>query len=216
MTATKVVRFLTGEPEAIRSRWRELLSDARRPDGGPTRVTLATAFALPDLPAPPFAAVDVQWFLDEAAAQDHDAWLRGRAPALALGDGSCGVVVEESVRRGADLLAHRWERGGERFKMMSFGRRNPALSRPEFAERWRREAGRLGTDVIPDDVRGVAYVQDHPVGDDAAFDAVNEVWFERLDDLRRRAEWFAARPVPADLMSPSACWSLYLREEVLA
>jgi hypothetical protein len=98
--------------------------------------------------------------------------------------------------------------------MMSFGRRNPALSPAEFAARWRREAGRLGDDAIPDELRGFAYAQDHPApGSDPAFDAVNEVWFDRLDDLRRRAAWFAARPVPADLWSPAECWSVCLREE---
>jgi hypothetical protein len=119
------------------------------------------------------------------------------------------------VVRGAGALADRWADGGERFKMMACGRRNPALTRSAFLERWRAEAGRLGGDRIPDELRGVAYVQDHPVGDDPPLDAVNEVWFDRLDDLRRRAEWFAARPVPADLMSPPECWSLDLRERVV-
>jgi hypothetical protein len=204
MTATKVVRFLAAEPDAIRSRWLEAL----RADGAPTRVTLSTALHLDGLPPPAFAAVDVLWFADEAAALDHDGWLRRHAPALVLGDGSCAVVVEEVALRG-----DRSPVGS--YRMMSFGRRNPGLSRAGFLARWRLESGRLGGEAIPDDVRGLAYVQDHPVGDDVAFDAVNEVWFDRLDDLRRRADWFAARPIPSDLMSPAECWSLYLREEVL-
>jgi len=215
MTVTKVVRFLDGDPGAIRSRWQELLADARWIDGGPTRVTLSTALDLPDLPPPSFAAVDVLWFADEAATLDHDGWLRRTAPALALDGGSCAVVVDELPLRGADHLAARWRDGGERFKMMSFGRRNPDLSRAGFTTRWRHESGRMGGVVIHNGARGQAYVQDHPVGDEVAFDAVNEVWFDRLDDLRRRAVWFAARPVPADLMAPTECWSLYLREELL-
>ena len=78
MTATKVVRFLTGEPDAIRSRWLAVPTD-----GGPTRVTLSTALHLDGLPPPPFAAVDMLWFADEAATLDHDGWLRRTAPALA-------------------------------------------------------------------------------------------------------------------------------------
>ncbi len=41
---------------------------------------------------------------------------------------------------------------------------------------------------------------------------MNEVWFDRLDDLRRRAEWFADRPVPADLMDPARSGFVLLRE----
>jgi hypothetical protein len=192
----KVVRFLTEVPPP--GRW----GGAPGRPGGPTRVALGTSLALPGLPPPPFAAVAVVWFAGDAGDDRPE-------------DGSVSVPVEEVVVRGADALAARWAGGGERFKMMSFGRRNPALTRTAFAERWRAEAGRLGGDRIPDEVRGVAYVQDHPLGDDPAFDAINEVWFDRLDDLRRRAEWFAARPVPADLMSPAECWTAYLREVVV-
>ena len=120
------------------------------------------------------------------------------------------------VVRGADALAARWAAGGERYKMMSFGRRNPALTRAEFAERWRAEAGRLGGDRDPRrPPRGWPTSRTTRSGDDPPLDAVNEVWFERLDDLRRRAAWFAARPVPADLMSPAECWAAYLREDVV-
>jgi hypothetical protein len=165
-------------------------------------VALGTSLVLPGLPPPRFAAIAVVWYEGDPG-DDRP------------GDGSVTVPVEEVVVRGADALAARWAGGGERFKMMSFGRRNPALTRAAFAERWRAEAGRLGGDRIPDEVRGLAYVQDHPVGDDPPLDAINEVWFDRLDDLRRRAEWFAARPVPADLMSPAECWTAYLREVVV-
>jgi hypothetical protein len=211
MTATKVVRFVAHRPEDLRSWWRDVLGA----EGAPVRVELSTAITLLDLPAPSFAAVDVLWFADGAAAADHDAWFRANAPAIALDDDSRALVVEEVVVRGADHLAARRLDGNLGYKMMSFGRRSPDLSRAQFVERWRREAGRMGGEVIPDDVRGQAYVQDHPVGDEVAFDALNEVWFDRLDDLHRRAEWFAARPVPADLMDPAQCWSLYLREERL-
>ncbi|HEX6421602.1 MAG TPA: hypothetical protein VFZ77_24065 [Acidimicrobiales bacterium] len=195
----KVVRLRRHVPAA--DRWAGAL---RRP-GAPTRMTLGTALTLPGLPPPPFAAVEILWFDDDAGVRP------GPRPEV----GAVVVAVEEVVVRGADALAARWVDGGERFKMMSFGRRSPALTRAAFVERWRAEAGRLGGDRIPEDVRGVAYVQDHPLGADPPLDAINEVWFERIDDLRRRAEWFAARPVPADLMSPTECWSACLREVVV-
>lgn len=204
----KVIRFLPSVP--LGRRW------AGRADapGSPVRATLARSFELPGLSRPRFAAVEVLWPTDDAAAGISD-----RETTAASGHtpdhGTVVVDVDEVVARGGDALAARWADGGERFKMMSFGRRNPALTRAEFVERWRAEAGRLGGDRIPDDLRGSAYVQDHPRGDDPPFDAINEVWFDRLDDLRRRAEWFAARPTPADLMSPTECWSLYLRELVV-
>ena len=66
-------------------------------------------------------------------------------------------------------------------------------------------------------------MQNHPVPlDDGWFlDAVNEVWFERLDDLRRRAAWFAARQQAAlrsgavSFMSPTETWSMFVRESPL-
>jgi hypothetical protein len=193
----KVIRFL---PDATApDRWAGALG---RP-GAPSRVALGTVLALPGLPPPRFAAVEILWFPSDA---DVD---------LPPSAGAVVVPVDEVVVRGADALAARWADGGERFKMMSVGRRNPALTRAAFAERWRAEAGRLGADRIPDDVRGQAYVQDHPVGDDPPLDAINEVWFDRLDALRRRAAWFADRPVPAHLMSPADCWSVCLREVVV-
>jgi hypothetical protein len=177
-----------------------------------------------DFPPPCFAAVDVLWLADADAgwAAASEAWLG--VAGLGLGTGSCQVAVEEVVARGADRYRARWATGDERFKMMSFGRRNPALSRDEFAARWRGHGGRLGGEAIPEDVRGEAYVQDHPLpldgGGGPAFDAVNEVYLDGLDALRRRRDWFAARQAgagrPADeLMAPGQAWSLYLRERPL-
>jgi hypothetical protein len=194
---SKVIRFLDEVPAA--DRWAGALG---RP-GAPRRVTLGMALELPGLPPPRFAAVEVLW-PDPGAPAD-----------LRPAEASVVVPVDEVIVRGADALSSRWADGGERFKMMSFGRRNPALTRAAFVDRWRAEAGRLGGTRIPDDIRGLAYVQDHPLGDDPPLDAINEVWFDDLDGLRRRAEWFAARPVPADLMSPAACWSVCLREQVV-
>ena len=155
---------------------------------GAMRRTRAVSLHLDGLPAPRYAAVEV-------------AWIAGSLPTLAPTD----VAVDEEIRRGAARV------GEGAYRMMSVARRNPSLSRTEFADRWRVEAGNLGGEMIPVDVQGLAYVQDHPVGPNPAFDAINEVWFDSLDDLRRRAEWFAARPVPAELFDPAASFALYLR-----
>ena len=243
-TAFKVVRFLAGDPstaEVLRRGWADALgdddADAAGADRGggplagrPVRVTLAVPVVLAELPPPRFAAVDVQWFTDLDEARANDAWLAAVAPELGLDSpglatGSCRVVAEEVVLRGQDHLAARWRAGGDRLKMMSFGRRHPSLSPEEFSARWRNEGGRLGGEAIPDDVRGSAYVQNHPVrlddGRGWPLDAVNEVYVERMEDLRRRAAWMAARtgaPGRADavpFMSPTETWSMGVLEALV-
>jgi hypothetical protein len=238
VTAFKVVRFLvprdTGPadrslPEALRARWRQALAEGSgdpAPPGRPSRVALAVPLDRPGFPAPRFAAVDLQWFTDQPSALANEAWLAAADPELAIGStlfgpGSCRVVAEEVVLRGERYLDARWEAGGERYKMMSFGKRNPRLTRAEFSARWRGESGRLGGDDIPDELRGLAYVQNHPValdGHEWPFDAVNEVYFERLDHLHRRRAWFATRldaalrSPAASFMAPSHTWSMFVCE----
>jgi EthD domain len=234
MTAVKVIRFLAGEPslgDTLRSRWaRALAGDAgatgAESSGRPIRAAVMTPLEVPGLPAPRFAAIDIQWFADARGALANDAWLAGVAPGLCRGSlpdhgDSCHLVAEEVVLRGHDYLDARWGGGGDRLKMMSFGRRNPRLTLAEFSARWRGQAGRLGGQSIPDEVRGLAYVQNHPVrldGREWPLDAVNEVWFERLDHLRQRAAWFAERQQAAlrtdaeSFMSPTETWSMFVRE----
>jgi hypothetical protein len=237
MTAVKVIRFVEGEPsvgQVLCSRWADALGgDASptgaHPPGRPFRVAVMTPLELPGLPAPRYAAVDMQWFGDADGARANEAWLDKARPHLHLGSlagghGSCHVVAEEVVLRGRDYLDTRWDGGGERFKMMSFGRRNPRLTREEFSARWRSQGGRLGGEAIPEAVRGLAYVQNHPVPPDGRewpLDAVNEVYFERVDDLRQRGIWFAVRQEAAlrteaeSFMSPQETWSLFVRESLV-
>lgn len=193
MTVVKVLRFHDGEPSV---------------PGRPTRVAVGEALALDGLPPPRFAAVDALWFTDVDGAL--------AAVAACGAAGGCVVVAEELVLRGRDYLDARWAAGGERYKMLSAARRHPRLTPAEFSARWRAEAGRLGSERIPEDVRGLAYVQNHPVpveGREWPLDAINEVWFDRLDDLRRRAEWLAERRVDAGgIFSPDDTWSLLVRE----
>jgi hypothetical protein len=219
-TAVKVVRFHAGGPEQagiLEAGWARAL--ARGPaTGRPVRVTLGVPLALAVLPAPRFAAVDCQWFPDASDAEANEAWLQAAGPDLAAGPGSLQLATEEVVLRGQDWLDARWAAGGERYKMMSCGRRDRALTAEQLSARWRREAGHFGAEAIPDAVRGQAYAQNHPLaldGADRPLDAVNEVWFDRMADLRRRGAWFAARP-PASSSLWTATWSLYLRETLPA
>lgn len=141
------------------------------------------ALELPGLPPPRFAAV----LLTDGPTDAGD-----------------GIEVTEELRRGPVPEA-------ATYRMIAVARRNPSLSRTEFARRWRAEAGKLGAEAIPDDVLGLAYAQLHPVADDPPYDAINLVWFDSLEALRRRAEWFAARPVPAGLFDPETSFSLVLQ-----
>jgi hypothetical protein len=164
----------------------------------PVRVVRCTV--VPDLALDPFAElVTVEWF-----------------DALPLVDGD--IVVDEHVVRGAGWLDDRWRDGGDRFKHMAFARRATGLTVTEFATRWRTHAGTLGAVPIPEEIRGRAYAQNRPVpraSGEWPFDAVNEVWFDELAGLCRRAEWFRQNHDPAgdDLFGPSVF--LAVRETVV-
>ena len=113
------------------------------------------------------------------------------------------LIAEEVVLRGADWLDQRWRDGGERFKHIALTRRAGGLTQAEFSERWRDHGGTVGTTPIPDLVKGCAYAQNHPVPGDWPYDAVNEVWFDDLDGLRRRVVWFTEHaPGGDDLFGP--------------
>lgn len=145
------------------------------------------------------------------------AWFDDRVAAETFAAGQPGVphvLAEEHVLRGADWLERRWAGGGARLKHVALARRADGLDLPTFLDRWRTHAGTAGGTPIPDEARGLAYAQNHPLAE-GAYDAVNEVWFDDLDSLRRRVDWFAANGVgaPDDLFGASTF--LALREEVL-
>lgn len=190
MTTFKVLRFLHGDKSAavLESRWTLVLQNTT---GGPFRVTLAEPL---DDARSPFGALEVQCFEDRDAALESEAWLAEADPGLCLP--ADRIVVAEIVVRGQVWLAQRRREGAERLKMVSFAKRNPELSLGDFSSRWREHAGRVASEEIPPEVRGAAYVQNHPVAVDGwewPFDAINEVYFERLADLRRRQTWFSVR-----------------------
>lgn len=123
-------------------------------------------------------------------------WFADGTP-LPAGD----VVAEEAVVRGGEWLERRWRDGGEKYKHMAIAVRAAGLTREEFSRRWRSHAGTAGGSVIPDRARGRAYVQNHVLRGDC--DAINEVYFDDLADLRARAEWFAGIRADTDLFAES-------------
>lgn len=128
------------------------------------------------------------------------------AAVLWQGDGDEGIAVEEHALRGADWLAENRDRGA--YRHLALARRAPGLTRAEFRRRWREHGGTVGTSAgtvsVPAAAQGAAYVQNHPTGDDPAYDAINEVFFTDLDALRQRVEWFAANPpLPGELFGPT-------------
>lgn len=151
-------------------------------------------------------------------------------PAAALLDPGASpvIVAEEAVLRGAGWLDRRWRDGGDRLKHMALAVRAAGLTPAEFSRAWRsragqvRRAGATQVTAIPDEVRGRAYVQNHPdLAGERAYDAVNEVWFDDLAGLRARVEWFRANlsgpaepgPAEADLIRQS--WFIAVREHVV-
>lgn len=153
-------------------------------DARPVRVTACVA--LPDFGPSVHDAIGTAWFTDIDHLTLFENWCRSSSPA---------VVAEEAVLRGADWLERRWREGGEKVKHMAVAVRADGLTREEFSELWRHHAGSVGGKRIPDEARGLAYVQNHAIS--GPCDAVNEVYFDDVAGLRKRVEWFDANP-PAD------------------
>src|SRR5262249_39219187 len=161
--------------------------------------------------------------VDDAHLTRYERWLAGpdgmasteRLEQVLDRSASPVVVADEVVGRGADWLNQRWRDGGVRLKHLALARRADGLSVEEFSGRWRRRAGVVraaGTGAlvaIPDAARGEAYVQNHPrsrTAGDWAYDACNEVWFDRVEDLRARIDWFERNLRDADEDLVGANW----------
>jgi hypothetical protein len=235
----KRVRFATRRadltPEAFAERWRAAVvaTVTACPDAArPLRVAVCTG--LPEVVADQVHdGVGLQWFRDPDHLERFESWVQTasfEAPLDGLGavldlDASPVILTEEAVLRGAPWLEERWKDGGEKLKHMAVARRAAHLSAAEFSERWRSRAGTVkrpgeSTAVaIPDDARGQAYVQNHVLArasGDWAYDAFNEVYFEDVESLRVRVDWFnesLAGGTEDDLVRES--WFLAAREEVI-
>ncbi len=196
----------------------------------PRRAVLCTV--LPGEGQPPrHDGISIEWFADDAHLERFEEWRSDAgpvgdiAPIAGTGPGQIVVVASEVVRRGAEWLETRWRAGGAKFKHMAIARRAGHLTPAEFSHRWHAHAGTVsrggasGDLVIPDDVRGLAYVQDHPLLRDdgaSAYDAINEAYFDDPDGLRRRAMWFeenVGRYAQQELVRDR--WFLCVREDVL-
>jgi hypothetical protein len=208
----KRIRFATRRPglasEAFPMAWRHHLAPAMAapPDVRPARV--AAGGALPDFAGTPrHDGIGLEWFTDEDHLGRFEAWLdtaAGRAtmPRLdAVVDRARSplVVADEHVLRGGEWLDQRWRDGGTRLKHLALAVRAPHLTAEQFVQQWSAHAGTVGgggaraTVVIPDDVRGRAYVQNRPrprASGDWVYDALNEVYVEGREGLSRRMQWF--------------------------
>lgn len=193
----------------------------------PSRLTASSALA--DVVAEQrYAGVALEWFDDTEHLRRFESWLgtpEGDAATARLRDtieldASPVVVTEENVARGADWLERRWLDGGPKLKQLAIATRADGLTLQQFLELWRSRAGKIGAVPIPEAYRGLAYVQNHPqveAGRDWAYDAINEVYFEQLDDLLARIAYFErelAGSAENDLVS--ANWFLAVREEPIS
>jgi len=213
-------------PEKFAGLWRDAVAvAATAPQSArPSRLTVSTA--LGDVVASQkYDGVALEWFADAAHLLRFEAWLRtpdGTGSLRQLGeaidlDASPVVVSDEKVVRGAGWLERRWHDGGPKLKQLAIANRAAGLTLPQFLDLWRSRAGRVGAVPIPEAFRGLAYVQNHPQaepGRDWAYDAINEVYFEEIDDLLARIAYFERElsgPSEDDLVS--ANWFLAVREE---
>lgn len=228
---TLVTRRDDVAPGRFPALWRDAAAGAADAPPGVRPARTAVCTTLPGLtgPEPRHDGIGIEWFADAAHLRRFETWLGTgdglprRAGGLADPAASPVLVAEESVMRGAGWLDRRWRDGGGKPKHMAVAVRAAGLTPAEFSERWRAHSGRTGgkgtRDAIPDRVRGLAYVQNHPcprAAGDWAYDAVNEVYFDDEAGLRARIAWFRENlpgPVRGDLFRAS--WFLAVREEVL-
>jgi hypothetical protein len=204
--------------------WRDAMTRAANAPAGARPARLALCFTLADVDGGDarHEGVALEWFVDADHLARYESWLgsdNGRAHAAAVDavvdlGASPLLVADEQVMRGADWLEQRWRDGDDKLKHMAVALRAHGLTQAEFSERWRSRAGRVGATPIPDEARGLAYVQNHPVPGGWAYDALNEVYFDDLDSLRRRVEWFRdLGDTEDDLVREN--WFLIAREELL-
>lgn len=180
----------------------------------PRRTTVGVVLPELCIGSPRHDVVVLEWFADPDDLR--------RCGRRVPGEGTV-VVAEEVVVRGQEWFGNWWEGGRTTLTHLALARRAVGLSPSEFSERWRAHAGHVGPPgamvVIPDDVRGLAYVQDHPLPrpeGEWPYDAVNEVRFDDPDGLRARVEWFRDHGLdqPQEGLTRQS-WFLAVREDVI-
>jgi hypothetical protein len=220
-------------PDAFIHALREALATSSRAGNDARPVRSALCVTLPDVEGcdARHDAITFEWFDGAAHLQRFDRWReRGDGGGYErridqLVSASALVVAEEHVMRGADWLEERWREGGPRFKHMAVALRAATLTQAEFSDLWVSRAGQVRTSaaatttVIPDVARGLAYAQNHPTArahGDWPYDAVNEVWFDDLEALAVRVQFFAETlgdGTEDDLVREN--WFVVAREEVV-
>ncbi len=224
----KRIRFATRKadvtPEVFAAAWRDAVAAAVEApaDVRPLRVVVCTA--MPEVtPDPKHDGIGLEWFTDAGHVERYESWVGASKVSDLLDQAvdvtrSPTVLADEHVRRGGDWLDQRWRDGGEKLKHMAIARRAQGLTLTEFFQLWQTRAGKVGTVVIPDEARGLAYIQNWP--QDGAveweYDALNEVYFDDLNGLRTRIAYFAETlgdQTEDDLVRES--WFLAAREELL-
>lgn len=148
--------------------------------------------------------------------------LHAFAAVTGMGRRADVIVTDDHVVRGSDWLVRRWERGPV-LKHVALAKRAEGLTLAEMLAAWRAHGGSVqrpgeAAVSIPDEVRGLAYVQHHPRVEDGhewLYDAITEVWFDDVHALRARADWFATGPGAGAQALFRQSWFLALREEQL-
>jgi hypothetical protein len=229
----KRIRCATRNPaltfDDFATAWREAVAAGAGAAAPAQPLRIAVCTSMPDVIADArHDGFGLEWFTDAAHVARFEEWLGssdGEAVTAALRraldlDGSPVVVAEEHVMRGADWLDRRWKERGEKFKHMAIAVRNQSLTLAQFFELWNSRAGKVGTITIPDEARGLAYIQNRPRiradGEEWAYDAVNEVYFDDVAAMRTRIDYMEktlAEEAEEDLVRQG--WFVALREEVL-
>jgi hypothetical protein len=175
-------------------------------------VVCTTAHGVPGTDAP-HDGLYIDWFDDIEALRRFDAWLGPQAPGVVDPGRTLQILVEEAVLRGADWLAQHRTDGALKHMHMALARRAIGLTPSQFSARWRNRAGRIGGSgvttpiAIPEAARGRAYIQNHPLASaerEAGYDAINEVYFDDLESMRARLDFFRdndPRRADADLVN---------------
>ncbi len=195
-------------PAAFSETWRDVVSrHAEAPHRArPRRIALSLEL-VGEAPKPKHSGVSIEWFDDRPHLDRFEEWhatsatsLTGQADSVIDSAASPVVLVREVVLRGGEWLDERWREGGTKLKHMAMARRAAHLTPAVFSKRWQERAGTVRrpgqtrATAIPDEARGLAYVQNHPLPrpqGEWAYDAINEVYFGDEKGLRRRVEWFA-------------------------
>ena len=209
----KRITFATKTPslsvDEFATAWPKVVAGVAQAPADVRPVRVAVCTILPDLTGSEanHDGIGLEWFADAEALERYDSWLarpdgqawKRQLDEVVQREASPVVIADELVLRGADWLQQRWLDGGVKLKHMAIARRARELTQAQFSDRWRsragqiRKAGDAELTAIPDESRGLAYVQNHPrprPEGDWAYDALNEVYFDDVQSLTKRIDFF--------------------------